>query len=112
MSGSQKIVLEVTTGKAIQSFKNAKRVTPRGGLITRPDVKEGMRELESAIVSALYSSCQTGDGATDSECRKRLRTLLSGLSDDSLNQIPESSFGVEYVEKGREGVRIEIEEIT
>lgn len=77
--------------------------------LTEPETKQRMNNLENGIVSALYSLCQTGDGETDSECRKQLRMFLSELSDDSLNQIPSSTFEVEFVEKGQEGVRIEIE---
>lgn len=67
-----------------------------------------MNRLENAILFALYSSCQTDSREMDLECRKQLQTLLSGLSDDSLKEIPRSSFDVEYVAKGEEGVIIEI----
>lgn len=79
--------------------------------LTEPQAKQRMDRLEKAIEFALYSSCRTEKDETDSDYLKRLRTVLSGLCDDSLKEIPEFSFGVEYVAKGREGVRIEIEEI-
>lgn len=102
--------LAVYTREAIPSFKNHKRAipTPSGKhrTLTEPSVKKRMEELESGILSALYSSCQTSGGETDSACLKRLRTVLCGLCDDSLSQIPEASFGVEY--SSQPGVIIEI----
>lgn len=98
-------------GSQVPSFKNCKRVTKRGGLITDPEIKKRMQALESAILSALYSAYQTGKRETDLECRKQLQTALCGLRDDSLKEIPEFSFGVEYVEKGSEGVTIVITEL-
>lgn len=102
--------LVVHTREAIPSFKNRKRAipTPSGKYrtLTEPSVKLRMVELEDGILSALYSSCQTESGETDLECLKQLRTALCGLSDDSLNQVPEASFGVEY--SSQPGVIIEI----
>lgn len=67
-----------------------------------------MTLLENRILFALYSACQTKEGATDSECLKQLRTALCGLSDDSLKEIPEFSFGYKYVENQLAGVEITI----
>lgn len=108
----QSVVLNVTTGQNLCSFKNHKRVTKRGGLITDPKIKRRMQSLEDSIVSSLYSASATTIGATGldsaSQSRTALCELLSGLTDDSLKQIPEFSFGVEYVPEGSEGVQITI----
>lgn len=112
----QKITLNVVTGDNVPSFKNRKRTVldrSTGNMrpLTEPSVKKRMDRLEAAIVCALFSSCQTSEFETDLACRKQLRTLLSGLCDDSLKVIPDSSFGVEHVTKEQAGVRIEIEKI-
>lgn len=70
-----------------------------------------MDQLENAIVSALYSLSQTGGAVTPSECSKQLRTVLSGLCDDSLKQIPAGAWGTEYVNREDEGLVIIIEQI-
>lgn len=105
------VKLEIKLGENLCSFKNHKRVTANGGLMTDRKVKARMDRLEDAIASSLHFGCPTGDAATDLALRRRRQTLLSGLCDDSLNQIPEFAFAVEYVPKGEEGVVIEIEEI-
>lgn len=100
------IFLRVITGDNCPSFKNRKRMGRTPG-----NIKKRMLQLENRIVSALNSLCQTPSNETDLECQKRLRTALSGLSDDSLTEIPEFSFGVRYVEPGLEGVEITIEKL-
>jgi hypothetical protein len=100
--------LVVRTGFNIPSKKNKHFPLTNGGLGIDKAVKQKMAHLESSILSALYSWCPTGASATDSECRKQLRTLLYSLSDDSIREIPEASFGVEYVPAGEEGCIIEI----
>lgn len=105
------IKLVVPLSQPVCSFKNSKRSildsnTGQQRTLTPAKIKARMQELENGILFALYSSCQTSIGETDSECLKRLRTVLCGLSDDSLNQIPEASFAVEY--STAPGVRIEI----
>lgn len=67
-----------------------------------------MDQLENAIVSALYSLSQTGGAGMPSECSKLLRTVLSGLSDDSLKEIPCGEWDVRYVPKGSEGLELTI----
>lgn len=99
----------------VPAFKNRKRAvvnrkTGKLMTITRKDIKERVELLESAIESALYSVCQTGSREMDLACRKRLRTHLSGLCDDSLAVVPEFEFSTKYVPKGEEGVEIHIEE--
>jgi hypothetical protein len=112
---SAKLRLEVVLGQAIPSFKNHKRAVQRSDgtlkTITRKDIKKRMTELETAIVSALYSECQTIGSGTASECLRAWRIALSGLCDDSLNQVPEFSFSVEYVDEASQGVVIEIEKL-
>ncbi len=95
----------------VPSFKNRKRAikdknTKKLRTLTEPAVKERMTRIEEGILSALYSMYQTIDAVTDSECRKRLRTVLFELSDDSLKEIPEFMFGLKRVSKGNEGVEI------
>ena len=98
----------------IPSFKNRKRAIPtKSGkfrTLTEPKVKQRMEQLENAIVSALYSACQTASGGTDSECLKRARIALSGLSDDSWREIPESSFLVTH-DPANPGLEIIIEKL-
>ncbi len=111
-----KLTLVVITGDHVPSFKNTKRsildsTTGKQRTLTPGNIKKRMDLLEMAIVSVLYSKCQTSGAATDLECRKQLRTLWSGLCDYSLKEIPEFSFGVEHVEKHQEGVTIEIEKL-
>lgn len=117
MENGRILVLRVVTGDNVCSFKNSKRsiLDNRTGLqrtLTPKATKLRMNQLESAIVSALYSSCQMPGGETDLECLRQLRTVLSGLLDDSLKEIPEFSFGVRYVEPGAEGVEITIESLN
>lgn len=116
-------IVLVVRGQQVPSFKNRKiaivlnrkaLVNPTVRAITRtltePKTKSRMDILENAIVSALYSSSPTTAGVTAMEWRKHLRTVLSGLSDDSIQIIPESSWRAEKVAKGQEGCRIEITE--
>jgi hypothetical protein len=100
------IFLRVITGDNCPSFKNRKRMgrTPKA-------IKQRMLQLENRIVSALYSLSEMPPSATALEWPKQLRTALSGLSDDSLTEIPEFSFGVRFVEPGCEGVEITIEKL-
>jgi hypothetical protein len=109
------IKLEIKLGENIQSFKNKKRSildskTGQQRTLTPKKTKDHMNRLEQLIVSDLLSKYQTEEPATDLECRRRLLTVSLGLCDDSLKVVPEFSFGVEYVEKGNEGVLIEVEE--
>jgi hypothetical protein len=104
------------TGDPVPSFKNTKRAildrnTGLQRTLTPAKIKQRMDRLEKAIVFALYSCCPTASGVTDSACLKQLRTALSGLSDDSLKEIPEFSFGWRTVPKGEEGVEIIIDRI-
>ena len=98
------------------SFKNHKRAildtaTGRMRTLTEKSVKARMALLEDAILSALYSACPTTESATALEWLKRLRTQLSGLSDDSIQVIPRSSWDTEQVETGQEGIDITITRI-
>lgn len=96
-------------GKAIPSKKNHHFPGKGGHVLIDKPIKERMAQLEDGILSALYLWCQTRESGTDLAWQKHARMLLSGLSDDSLREIPQSSFGVEYVPKGSEGVIITIE---
>jgi hypothetical protein len=98
------------------AFKNYKRSgkhrkTGKHMTFTRDDIKERMEQLENAILLELYSTGKTFGEGMEAECMRRLRMLLSALSDDSLNEIPEGSFGSELVEPGQEGITIIIEEL-
>ena len=77
--------------------------------LTEPSVKARMDQLENAMLSALYFWCQTRGQGTDSEWRKQLQTALCGLCDDSIKEIPQSSWRAEPAEKGQEGVIVTIE---
>lgn len=110
------VKLEIKLGENIQSFKNKKRSildssSGKQRTLTPKKTKQHMDRIEHAIESALFLRCQTSVGVMDSGWQRQLQIVLSGLLDDSLAEIPEFSFGVEYVEKGEEGVVIEIEEI-
>src|SRR5687768_5433796 len=102
--------LKVIVGDNIPSKKNYHFPSSNGGLLIDKPVKERMKKLEDAILFGLYSLCQTTENATALECPRQLRThlltQLNGLKDDSIREVPEFSFGVEYVEKGKEGVQI------
>lgn len=102
-----RIVLEVC-GHQIPSFKNRKHSGKNGFVYTEPQIKQRMAQIENAMLSALFSECQIIANETHSECWKRLRIALSGLSDDSILEIPEGSWAIERCEKGSEGIRIEI----
>lgn len=112
-SSETQLSLSITGIGPIPSFKNNKSIFKKQDgtpfIATNPDLKKRMERLENAIVFALYSSSPTGGGATDGEWLKQLRTLLSGLSDDSLKEMPHGEYDYEIVPKGEEGVRIEIE---
>lgn len=64
------------------------------------------------MLLSLYSLCQTGDGETDGECLRQLRTALSGLSDDSLKEMPRGGYAYKMVSKGSEGVDVTITPIN
>jgi len=84
----------------------------RGRLFTKPEYQAWMDRATESIVLQLFSKCQTGDAATQLECWKRLRTFLSGLSDDSVKQLPEGAWKVEFVEAVDAGADILIERLT
>ena len=105
---STPIFLEVKGLGHVPSKKNYHFPRPDGGLLIDKSVRLKMRRLENAILSALLSESQIIGKETHSECWKRLRTLLSGLCDDSIREIPEGKWRVEYVPKGQEGVEIGI----
>lgn len=106
---SNKLTLRITGLGHIPSKKNYHYPLEGGGLGIDKEVKQRMDRIENAILFALYSKCQTTGSETPSECLKQLRTHLSGLSDDSIREIPSGAWDVEYVEKGQEGCVIEIE---
>lgn len=113
---SEGIRLSVTGIGHVIPFKNRKRAildrkTGKMRTLTEPKVAQWMERATEAIVLKLFSSCQTGDAATQRECLSQLRTFLCGLSDDSVKQLPMGSWEVEYVEKGDEGFELVIGEI-
>ena len=117
MSMNESVTLSVLTGDHVPSFKNSKRsILDRNSgkqrTLTPAKIKKRMELIENSIVSALYSSRPMRGDVTDPEWLKQLRIALSGLSDDSVHEIPEFSFGVQKVQKGMEGVIIYIEELT
>lgn len=106
---SNEIKLIVILGRHIMSKKN-KHYPSAGGhrILMDKKTKVHMENLENAILFELYSSSRTTESETHSECLKQLRTVLSGLSDDSIREVPSGSWGVEYATKGNEGVAITI----
>lgn len=115
VSGANRVVLEVR-GLQVPSFKNRKRSglnrqTGKMMSYTPKNIKQRMASLEDAILQALCSACLTAESETPLECLSRLQTLLSGLSDDSIYQIPKGSFDTEWVSRGNEGVQITIEKL-
>ncbi len=91
------VILNLRLGENIVSKKNYHFPRADGGLCIDKRVKLKMERLENAILSALYSESQIDGNETHSECWKRLRTLLCGLSDDSIREIPAGSWDVERV---------------
>lgn len=110
-SSLKTLSLQIKLGEHVPSKKNRHFAGSDGKIKIDREAKERMVRLENAIVLALYSKCQTTGNEMDLECRKQLQTLLSGLSDDSIREIMQHYWCVEYVPKGQEGVRIEIEEL-
>jgi len=111
----EKIILQICCPLP-PSFKNHKRSgidaqTRKHMTFTRTDIKERMMLLENAILSELYFIGKTYGEGMDLECLRRLRTVLSGLLDDSLNEIPIGSFECDTVAPADEGLTIIIEEI-
>lgn len=87
----EKIVL--TVRQVVCSFKNRKRIAglrrlPNGDwrgaptLITRPDVKRRMIEIERELESELRSTFQTAESGTTTECSQRSLTVSLPQSDD------------------------------
>lgn len=95
----------------IPSKKNAHYPLNNGGLGIDKKIKARMSLLENAVLSQLYSLSQTTGSGTPLECLRQLQTRLSGLSDDSVREIPQGDWKTLHVAKGGEGVNIFIEEI-
>ena len=110
-AGPSSVVLVISGLGHCPSKKNRHFPLTNGALGIDKSVRDRMKALENAILSALYSECQIVGNETHSECWKRLRTLLSGLSDDSIREIPTGSWAVEHVANGQEGMQITIQEI-
>lgn len=104
-----KIVLEAVTELPVPSFKNRKRVTPSGGLITDPAVKARLNDLTDAFVCALLLAYQTAGGATSTGCSLQSWIASCLPKDDCWTCVPEIIARAELAEKP--SVRIEIEEI-
>lgn len=105
------LYLDIKLGEPVPSKKNRHFPGSDGKIKIDQGIKQRMKRLENAIVLALYSRCQTTESAMDSECRKQLRTLSLNLCDDSVREIPQHYWCVEYVPKGQEGVTIQIQEL-
>ncbi len=111
--GSVSLRLKIPLPPAFKNCKISGRNRKTGKLMSYTDheIKERMQQLEDAILFELYSTGKTFGEGMEAECLRRLRMLLSGLLDDSLNEIPEGSFGSEMVAPDQEGITIIIEEI-
>lgn len=112
----RRIVLEIAVPGNVPSFKNKKRAfvaddgTP--GLSTLRKVKKRMAAIIQGIELALCIEYRTRGGATGTGCTLQSWIASSLPLDDSLDWIPESDgYRVEYVEPGKEGVVIILEEI-
>lgn len=107
--GPKMVVLTVRLGCHIPSKKNHHYPSADGRrVLIDQSVRLRMKQLEEAILSELYSLSVIIGGETPSACLKPLQTLLSGLCDDSIKEIPSGSWGVRRVPKGQEGVEISI----
>lgn len=103
------VVLEVHCGP-IPSFKNRKRIRGKRLVLDR-DVAKRKASLTRAFESALRFWSQTAASATATGCSPPSLIALSMPFDDSLNWIPEASFNLQMVPKGREGVTLVIEKL-
>lgn len=103
------MVLEVHCGP-IPSFKNAKRIKGKRLVLDR-DVAKRKASLTRAFESALRLWSQTAVSETGTTCSPQSLIRSSMPLDDSLNWIPEASFNIQMVPKGREGVTLVIEKL-
>ena len=111
--GPKMVVLTVRLGCHVPSKKNHHYPSADGKrILIDKNIKQRMVELENAIACELFSLSAMLANGTPSECWRQLLMLLSGLSDDSIAQVPSGSWDVRYVPKGEEGVEIHITEIT
>lgn len=110
------ITLKIQGIGPVPSFKNTKSLfknkkTGKLFVATNPVKKRWMQSAEELIGLQLLFYYQTIGAETRQECLKRLQTFLSDLVDDSVRELPEGGWKVEYVEPGKEGCEILIERI-
>lgn len=104
-----KVVLEIKLLAPPPSFKNHKRVTRSGAMITRPDIKERMERIEDALESALRLAFQQSKGATSMDVSLPSWIASCVPGDDSWNEVPE--IAIKGILSDEPTLRIEIEEI-
>lgn len=104
----------------IPSKKNNKMLItkdPRGRplkkpmLITKPEYLEWTEKAIASLESQLLSKClTTGEGIQ--QALSKLSAILSSLPvDDSVNDLPNGSWSVQFVKPGEEGATIKIERL-
>jgi hypothetical protein len=105
----------------IPSFKNSKMLvskTPQGRplenpfLATKREFQEWMEKAVQSIESQLLSACQTGSDATP-QVLSKLSAMLSLLpADDSVNDLVEGSWTVQFVPPGQEGAVVTLTRLS
>ncbi len=118
----RRLVLDIQVPGNVPSFKNNKRAViqhrlsnegkPFAKIILDPKTAERMEAIIQSIVFALCIEYQTRGSATGTGCNLPSWIASSVPLNDSFAWIPESGgWTVEYVEPGKEGVVIILEEI-
>lgn len=118
--GGSLIRLSIRSQGPVPSFKNAKRIAGlkkhgnqwigQPKLITRPDVKQWMRQAISSFVSQWYSGLATDAPGTTPACSKQSVTASWPL-DDGWEDMEIGSIKTILVPKGEEGADIIIEQL-
>lgn len=100
----------------VPSFKNNKRAildrnTSKMRTLTEPKTKRWMNQCIDQFESQLLTCFQIKEGETVGEWRKRLRTALLPLLDDSWKHMLPGAQNVRIVPKGNEGAEITIDPV-
>lgn len=117
---AKKTAEEIEPNFHIPSFKNAKvwiTKTPRGiplekpFLITSPEFQQWKEKAVRSLESQLLSMCQTGSDATP-QVLSKLSVMCSLLPvDDSVRDLRQGAWTVDFVPQGQEGVTISLERL-
>lgn len=106
-----KIELAVRQRGHVPSFKNKKRVTRHGGLITDPKTKRWMDQVIQDFESQLFCATRISGGATLTGPRPHFLIVSSLPLDDSRQWISELLICDADVAPGEEGAVVTIEQI-